>query len=417
MPFFSNISGVNINGDNFYDVSSNINVQNNQQLAIQEHHVRLHTTVPGSQDALGGPSTSQQVPGPHSANGGHSSLLGVTRNSRHAGTGRPLPDDMTVRPQIHSQSRSEYPAGAVDGSRPIHLDNWPPLPDFIASNASNAAYDYIDGREVVRRGNVQVSAAWYQHVIEADQRRLVNRVKNIRSSQAAKRNLVGIPDIASPAKKAALARKIAEKEDEFQDAPAETSSTSNTALDIIQQPAQSYIVPRSTSVQSTATSSLLGSPYPSIPPSSPAVSIGNMSLDLDNLTAADRAMFAESEHRLAHLNVEAGEIDQDAEGEDEHMEEVELNTQKPSPKTGFSLSDLQGSDMLLTDPQIMTSPYGYLSVRSNVSDPVSRKIADGKDIFGGGNVGSVFENFPKQHICNVYCSWFNLPVMNGSNKD
>ncbi|KAF8188604.1 hypothetical protein K438DRAFT_1972294 [Mycena galopus ATCC 62051] len=65
------------------------------------------------------------------------------------------------------------------------------------------------------------------------------------------------------------------------------------------------------------------------------------------------------------------------------------------------LSDLQGSDMLLTDPQIMTSP----------------KIADGKDIFGGGNVSSVFENFPRQHVCNAYCSWFNLPAMDGSQKD
>jgi hypothetical protein len=70
--------------------------------------------------------------------------------------------------------------------------------------------------QVVHRGNIQVSAAWYQHTIEADQHRLVNREKNIRTSQAAKRNLVGLPDISSPAKKAALARKITEKEDEFQ---------------------------------------------------------------------------------------------------------------------------------------------------------------------------------------------------------
>ncbi|KAJ7796283.1 hypothetical protein B0H14DRAFT_3494993 [Mycena olivaceomarginata] len=59
------------------------------------------------------------------------------------------------------------------------------------------------------------------------------------------------------------------------------------------------------------------------------------------------------------------------------------------------LSDLQGSASLLTDPQIMTSP----------------KIADGRDIFGAGNVGNVFEKFPEQHICNTYCKWFKLPAM------
>ncbi|KAJ7846500.1 hypothetical protein B0H14DRAFT_3454395 [Mycena olivaceomarginata] len=59
------------------------------------------------------------------------------------------------------------------------------------------------------------------------------------------------------------------------------------------------------------------------------------------------------------------------------------------------LSDLQGSASLLTDPQIMTSP----------------KIADGRDIFGAGNVGNIFEKFPEQHICNTYCKWFKLPAM------
>ncbi|KAJ7429090.1 hypothetical protein FB451DRAFT_1071607, partial [Mycena latifolia] len=59
------------------------------------------------------------------------------------------------------------------------------------------------------------------------------------------------------------------------------------------------------------------------------------------------------------------------------------------------LSDLQGSQTLLTDPQIMTSP----------------EIANGTDIFGEGNVGKVFVEFPKQHICNQYCEWFELPPM------
>ncbi|KAJ7438224.1 hypothetical protein B0H11DRAFT_1741714 [Mycena galericulata] len=58
------------------------------------------------------------------------------------------------------------------------------------------------------------------------------------------------------------------------------------------------------------------------------------------------------------------------------------------------LSDLQGSSKLLTDPQIMTAP----------------SIGDGAEIFGEGNVPAAFEAFPKQHICNQFCSWFKLPA-------
>ncbi|KAF8166923.1 hypothetical protein K438DRAFT_1616380 [Mycena galopus ATCC 62051] len=56
------------------------------------------------------------------------------------------------------------------------------------------------------------------------------------------------------------------------------------------------------------------------------------------------------------------------------------------------LSDLQGSATLLTDPQIMTSSYD-------------------SNIFGDGNVSSIFDKFPEQHICNRYCKWFDLPKM------
>ncbi|KAJ7750708.1 hypothetical protein DFH07DRAFT_961305 [Mycena maculata] len=59
------------------------------------------------------------------------------------------------------------------------------------------------------------------------------------------------------------------------------------------------------------------------------------------------------------------------------------------------LSDLQGTKTLLTDPQIMTSP----------------EIAGGNNIFGEGNVGKVFKEFPEQHACNDYCEWFKLPSM------
>ncbi|CAK5276740.1 unnamed protein product [Mycena citricolor] len=54
------------------------------------------------------------------------------------------------------------------------------------------------------------------------------------------------------------------------------------------------------------------------------------------------------------------------------------------------LSDLQGSGALLTDPQIMTSPS-----------------LDG-GLFGGGNYGKFFEQFPEQHVCSRYCEFFKL---------
>ncbi|KAJ7759726.1 hypothetical protein DFH07DRAFT_772058 [Mycena maculata] len=59
------------------------------------------------------------------------------------------------------------------------------------------------------------------------------------------------------------------------------------------------------------------------------------------------------------------------------------------------LSDLQGSTKLLTDPQIMTAP----------------SIGDGAEIFGDGNVPGAFNAFSDQHICNAFCRWFKLPVL------
>ncbi|KAJ6470314.1 hypothetical protein C8R45DRAFT_937223 [Mycena sanguinolenta] len=62
-------------------------------------------------------------------------------------------------------------------------------------------------------------------------------------------------------------------------------------------------------------------------------------------------------------------------------------------KAMLYLSDLQGTTKVLTDPQIMTAP----------------SIGDGIEIFGDGNVPAAFTAFPKQHICNKFCEWFELP--------
>ncbi|KAG6848990.1 hypothetical protein H0H93_012195 [Arthromyces matolae] len=54
------------------------------------------------------------------------------------------------------------------------------------------------------------------------------------------------------------------------------------------------------------------------------------------------------------------------------------------------ISDFQGTGEVLTDPQIMTDP------------------ALGDDLFGEGNLGKIFNQFPLQHSCNKYCQWFKL---------
>ncbi|CAK5279012.1 unnamed protein product [Mycena citricolor] len=55
------------------------------------------------------------------------------------------------------------------------------------------------------------------------------------------------------------------------------------------------------------------------------------------------------------------------------------------------ISDYQGSESLLSDPQIMTAP------------DISKET-----MFGGGNVGSLFTVFPTKHKCSGYCRFFGL---------
>ncbi|KAJ7028213.1 hypothetical protein C8F04DRAFT_1188755 [Mycena alexandri] len=44
-------------------------------------------------------------------------------------------------------------------------------------------------------------------------------------------------------------------------------------------------------------------------------------------------------------------------------------------------------------PQIMTAP----------------SIGEGVEIWGEGNVPAAFNAFPEQHVCNKFCTWFQLP--------
>ncbi|KAJ3556255.1 hypothetical protein NP233_g12021 [Leucocoprinus birnbaumii] len=69
----------------------------------------------------------------------------------------------------------------------------------------------------------------------------------------------------------------------------------------------------------------------------------------------------------------------------QHVQYIETN------KLAF-ISDLQGGNSLLTDPQILTEPsLGRL--------------------FSSGNVKRTFEAFEVEHECNHYCKWFELKSM------
>ncbi|KAF9447703.1 hypothetical protein P691DRAFT_608972, partial [Macrolepiota fuliginosa MF-IS2] len=54
------------------------------------------------------------------------------------------------------------------------------------------------------------------------------------------------------------------------------------------------------------------------------------------------------------------------------------------------ISDFQGGETLLTDPQIITNP------------------TLGIGLFGQGNLSTAFTDFPLQHECNKWCKWFRL---------
>ncbi|KAJ7487093.1 hypothetical protein FB451DRAFT_1026091, partial [Mycena latifolia] len=64
-------------------------------------------------------------------------------------------------------------------------------------------------------------------------------------------------------------------------------------------------------------------------------------------------------------------------------------------KTGgmVYISDLQGA-------------YSFLAPNFSIGDSV--------EIFGEGNVPAAFNAFKEQHVCNKFCSWFELPSLDDS---
>lgn len=42
---------------------------------------------------------------------------------------------------------------------------------------------------------------------------------------------------------------------------------------------------------------------------------------------------------------------------------------------------------------------------------VCSELADGKDLFGEGNIPDGFRSLPDTHDCNHFCDWFGLASM------
>ncbi|KAK6984477.1 hypothetical protein R3P38DRAFT_2490071, partial [Favolaschia claudopus] len=59
------------------------------------------------------------------------------------------------------------------------------------------------------------------------------------------------------------------------------------------------------------------------------------------------------------------------------------------------VSDYQGGNTLLTDPQVMSDEYVF-------------KPFSSPDIFGSGNIPSGCSSFKTTHCCNIFCEYFKI---------
>ncbi len=81
---------------------------------------------------------------------------------------------------------------------------------------------------------------------------------------------------------------------------------------------------------------------------------------------------------------------------------------KKSGNLAFT-ADYQGAGDLLTDPQIMSNPYVSL-VSMSFSPLYWCFTSIYGNLFGDGNIPSVFKEFRSNHHCNCYCKFFNLTL-------
>ena len=68
-----------------------------------------------------------------------------------------------------------------------------------------------------------------------------------------------------------------------------------------------------------------------------------------------------------------------------------------------------GGTRLLTDPQIITAQYVSKPDSSIDSNP--NYYRDTGIIFSEGNLASTHATFSTEHVCNMFCKFFNLPAL------
>ncbi|KAJ7936083.1 hypothetical protein B0H13DRAFT_2304162 [Mycena leptocephala] len=126
----------------------------------------------------------------------------------------------------------------------------------------------LETGETIRDGFTQVPTPWYDNQMRALQNREVIHVQYAEQLRLAKRNFAGLPDINSPANKAALNQKRAQEEEEFQthcaerqrqrerdvEAAAAAHATSVVVQDVVPaQPAAIASLPSTSNIETAAT--------------------------------------------------------------------------------------------------------------------------------------------------------------------
>ncbi|KAJ7248347.1 hypothetical protein C8J57DRAFT_1672817 [Mycena rebaudengoi] len=146
MPLFSNTSGVNIHGGSFYDVSGDMNVQNNQQLVIQDSQADYHDPMLDC--------TTQMVV-----------VLcpKVIRNNQQTGTGQSLPYDASFRHQTRSQKHSSPTDDSFYDQPHIHPDAYnttAPLPHLRNVNTPGGMHLETNQQVMIRDGQADCHDPW-----------------------------------------------------------------------------------------------------------------------------------------------------------------------------------------------------------------------------------------------------------------
>ena len=67
-----------------------------------------------------------------------------------------------------------------------------------------------------------------------------------------------------------------------------------------------------------------------------------------------------------------------------------------------------GAGDLLSDPQVITTPYVNLRLSNKRSLRMSHHSTIGDSLFSSGNANAKFTSFEDRHKCNIFCKTFDI---------